>query len=521
MVSTGFLGILMLLGGDGPNELLDLFPTKAYWESESVEISPETMLAEIKEPPKEADASALIKDLGAEKFQVREAAHKKILAMGPAVLPQITPLLKSADPEVVARAQQIVQSLSGGAERTAVRRLMAIRTLGELKYAKALPVLKGLTKSKELFVADYARRAVAAIEGGTYSPPSLSPQQRMADVWMLPKGCGVVAQCTMSGATKFDLEQFMQGMAPLTGSRDPQEIVKQMLRGLLSIIYKIGNVRVDSVTLGVADDIGGHKTGYVVLIVRGLYDADKAKAALAESMAPRGQVKKIGQLEVHCPDDEVAMIFASNHQFVLMAGPEEENLPLADVARAVRSGKGTLEDNKELAGLIRAVDRSGPIWAAAKMSPAYREALTILAPFQAMTFSTAKAKDGLLLTLNAQGEDEEKVNAAVAEFKARLKEAMEQAKGAAENMPAVKPAIELLQGIQVSQDAANVRITAPLRTKGAAGMMMAPLLLLSGGSSRRAAKEARAEEAAARERMQVLEKQKAEARERKRLQKKR
>ncbi|HUU58223.1 MAG TPA: hypothetical protein VMZ50_01660, partial [Phycisphaerae bacterium] len=83
MVSTSFLAILMVLGGDGPNELLDVLPTKAFWESESVEVSPETMLAEIKEPPKEGDASALIKDLGAEKFQVREAAHKKILAMGP------------------------------------------------------------------------------------------------------------------------------------------------------------------------------------------------------------------------------------------------------------------------------------------------------------------------------------------------------------------------------------------------------------------------------------------------------
>ncbi|HUU57979.1 MAG TPA: hypothetical protein VMZ50_00435, partial [Phycisphaerae bacterium] len=490
---------------------------------ESVEVSPETMLAEIKEPPKKGDASALIKDLGAEKFQVREAAQKKILAMGPAVLPQITPLLKSADPEVAARAEQIVQSLSGGAERTAVRRLMAIRTLGELKCAQALPALKDLTKSKELFVADYARRAAAAIEGGTYSPPSLSADQRMADVWMLPKGCGVVAQCTMSGgAKKVDMmEQLMQGMAPLMGARDPQEIVKQMLRGLLPIIYKIGNVRVDSVTLGVADNVG-RKAGYVVVIARGLYDAEKAKAALAESMAPRRQVKKVGQLEVYCPDDKVALVFASNHQFIFVAGSDEGDLPLEEVALAVSSGKGTLEANKELAALVRSVDRSGPIWAAAKMSPAYREAMKILAPFQAVTFSTTKTKDGLGLTLNARGEDEEKVKAAVAEFNDGVKQALEQAKETAENMPAAKPAIEFLQGIQVSQDAANVRITAPLKTQGGVGMIMAPLLLLQHRSSGRAAPpQAKAAEARARaERLDVLEKEKkkAEARERKRLQ---
>jgi len=498
MVPTWFLAVLMILGGDGSNELLDLFPTKAFWESESVEVSPETMLAEIKEPP--GDASALIKDLGAEKFEVREAAHKKILAMGPAVLPQITPLLKSADPEVVARAEQIVQALAGGAERTAVRRLMAIRTLGELKCRDALPALKDLTKSKELFIADYARRAAAAIEGGTYSLPSLSAAQRMADVWMLPKGCGAVAQCTMSGgAKKVEMEQLMQSMAPLTGARDPQAIVKQMLRGLLPIIYKIGNVRVDSVTLGLADDIDGGRAGYVVLIVRGLYDADKAKAALAKSMPRRGQVKKVGQVEVYCPDDEVALIFASNHQFVFAVVADEQNIPLVELARAVSSGKGTLEANKELAALVRSADRSGPIWAAAKISPAYREALTILAPFKAVTLSTTKNKDGLGLTLNAQGEDEEKVKAAVAEFNDAVKQALEQAKEMAENMPAMKSTIEFLQGIQVSQDAADVRITAALRAKGGVGTMMASFLLQTRGRSARAAPP-QAEEEEARER---------------------
>ena len=52
--------------------------------------------------------------------------------------------------------------------------------------------------SKDLFVADYAQRAIDSIEGKVSAPPSGVPPDRMrADLYMLPEHCGAVAQVRM------------------------------------------------------------------------------------------------------------------------------------------------------------------------------------------------------------------------------------------------------------------------------------------------------------------------------------
>src|SRR5438874_8131953 len=101
-----FLIFTMLLGGSPGNELLDLVPTDAYWKSKDVEIT----------------------------------------------VPNIMLELNSIKTDDTAKA-------------TAVRRLMAIRTLGELKGADAVTSLKAQLDSKEMFVADYSQRALDAIQG--------------------------------------------------------------------------------------------------------------------------------------------------------------------------------------------------------------------------------------------------------------------------------------------------------------------------------------------------------------------
>ena len=130
-----WMSLMMLLLSGGANELLDFVPTDAYWKAKEVTVSVQTISADLES-------------------------------------------LKADDTS----------------KATAVRRLMAIRTLGELKDKSALPALEKLTDSKEMFVADYAKRAIANIEGKplVIGIPDNSAQMREKDLWMLPAKCGGV-----------------------------------------------------------------------------------------------------------------------------------------------------------------------------------------------------------------------------------------------------------------------------------------------------------------------------------------
>jgi len=123
--------LMTLVGGGGGNDLVDYLDTNSYWAQQSVEVTVPEMKA------------------------------------------QLAPADAKGDP---------------------VRRLMAIRTLGELKKKGAIATLQPLLKSKTLFEAEYAAAAIAAIEGKKFKRPGLSAKERMKDVYLLPAGCGEVGQ---------------------------------------------------------------------------------------------------------------------------------------------------------------------------------------------------------------------------------------------------------------------------------------------------------------------------------------
>src|SRR2546421_8733531 len=126
MEASFFLLFTMLLGGASGNDLLDLIPTDSYWKSKEVELTAPNIMVELNS-------------------------------------------IKADDTS----------------KATAVRRLMAIRALGELKSADALPSLKTQLDSKEMFVADYAQRAIDAIESKPAAHASGVPPDRMkADLYM-------------------------------------------------------------------------------------------------------------------------------------------------------------------------------------------------------------------------------------------------------------------------------------------------------------------------------------------------
>src|SRR5947209_12844999 len=157
-----FLVLLSLLVGGGGSDLLDYVPSDYYWKHKQVDVSLDTMTNELK-PVDAQDISKIIPDLDSADPQMRETATKKIQSVGPAALPELKKQAQSDEQEIAGRARALIQKIEASERPKAVRRLMAIRTLGEMKKKEALPTLQAMLKSDEMFVTEYAREAIDRI----------------------------------------------------------------------------------------------------------------------------------------------------------------------------------------------------------------------------------------------------------------------------------------------------------------------------------------------------------------------
>ena len=478
-MALGFVEILLVLltGGGGGNDLLDYLPTAAYWKAKGVETTAERMAAELatEEP---ADAAKLVRDLGADGFATREAAMQKLRAMGPAAAPALEQGAENDDPEVKMRARQLLERVaaSGGTQAKAVRRLMAVRALGDLKRPESLAALRPLLASKEPFVADYARQAVAAIEGKPYQRPRPTRAMLWKDVCLLPAECAVVAQVAMPGGGPIDVATALKGIeGKLPQGRDPAAMIAQLAQMLTVAAERVGNVRLDAVTLGVTGEVGDD-AGFVVIIARGLYDRTAAKATIRQLGGC--EAAQVGGVDVLRPEEEVALILASRERLVLLAGDRRVPKPVeALVAALGRNGDKPTLDPKMLA-LIKSIDTSSPAWAVVRMTDCYRQ-VPLFAPFDTVTMAS-KVGDGgaMALTVVAAGKDAEAVKPAVAELNAGIEKAKAGAQQALAQMPAIKPMVDFVNSIRVEQQGATVTLTGKLQ--GQASAMMMPLVMLFG-----------------------------------------
>jgi hypothetical protein len=242
------------------------------------------------------------------------------------------------------------------------------------------------------------------------------------------------------------------------------------------------------VTVGVAENVGD-RTGFVAVIGRGKYDARKLRALLrrecpnkvaleAVETRPRQCRIKIGDVEVFCPDDEVAIMFPSDELAVFLAGPRAKNLPVRAMAEAVQAGKGALAENPQMAALIRSADRSGAIWGAARMTQTYRQE-EVLAPFGSMTLVGRQAQGAMNFTLTATVQDAEKLPAAMKIVKESLAEARREIAREIQRMPMMKPVADAVHSIQIKEAPGKVTATGRLRGEATMGLMIMPWLMFA------------------------------------------
>jgi hypothetical protein len=451
-----FISVLFALVSGGANDALDFVSTEAYWKTKTVAVSVEAMAAELKPVPA-ADVGEHVRKLGSDNDAVRQEASRKILAVGPAALPDLEKAADDPDVETASRASNLAQQIRQGSKGAQMRRLMAIRTLGELKKVEGLPALRPLLVSKEMFVADYAARAVATIEGKPLPPRPVDAAALKADLSLFPTNVGAVGQVVVGSDRPVDLDKLLKDVPPQPGE-DRQKALDQMQPALISTLEQVGNVRIEAVTFAVADTIG-HREGFAAAVVRVKYDA-KAVANLVRPIL--NKTEAVEGAEVFVPTDEIAFAFPSDDRFVAITGAKREQLPVKELLTAIRDNRGPLLTNKDLAALIAAVDPKAKAWAVCKVSDSYRAA-PVLAAFDTLTVTGVPDGDTLNLKVAGAGKDAAAVKDAVNQVAGGVAQLQQEAPKMAERMPPLKPMADFAESIKTEAAGNQATLTASFK----------------------------------------------------------
>jgi len=505
MIATSFLSMMMfpiLVLSGGQADLLDMINTDLYWETAGQKPTTANLIALLK-PQEVTDAGELIAQLGSDDFDVREQATQSLINLGPGVLPQVRKALDSEDAEVRMRAQRVIDALSGKSGDRPVRRLMAIRTLGEQQARDALPVLKGIAAGDELFEAEYAKRAIAQIEGDEYAFEPVAQKVLDGDLWSMPKDTGHVIQARMLPGAAIDLDALIKQQVDMMkavgmGGMDAAAVKRQMHEGLMKAVEQIGNVRIDAATVAVAHDIGP-RSGWVIFRVRGVCDPKLIMAMLKRES--RRDAETIGGIEVVRPEGDVRLGFLSPTEMLFVAAPEDDisEKRMAELIKvATGKARGGLADNKTMVKLLEDVDRTKQAWAVGRINDEVRSLHKLFEPLDSYSAETALKDGSLKYVVKVHGKDADKVKVSAATFMGLVTTAKLMLTAQTEQMPFVTRYIEVLNGLKM--ESSNGTATLSGEVKDVAGTLgMGPMILFGicgrrgsagGGNEARAVEEA-------------------------------
>jgi len=467
-IFPSFMMMLMMFLGGGVRDAASLISTQEYWKAKNVTVSYEQLAKEL-EPVKAADVSKLIGDLDADDAKARDAASAKIAAVGRGALPALADAIKNGSPEVSSRAKSLTAKIRSASRATSVRQLMAIRTLGEMKKPEAVAVLQPLLDSKEMFIADYARAAIAKIQGKQSPAPGAGAVERAADVASMPAKLDLIAQLAPSDEGTFSVSSIVDQLpmpeAQKAKARD--ESVNQVLK----VLETVGNIRLDLVTAGFYAAPPG-QPGNSVVMARVLVDSSAASEALHNLVH---NTKNIDGVEVFQLDDDTALLLASDTRAAFVTREPNGDLRLEETVAALKKGTGDFANNADLSKLVKSIDPKATMWAAAKMSEGLRQ---IAGPFASIDTATLVAnrsmeKDKPLtkFRLEAQGSDAGQMKQAAEQMRASIKEAVEQGRKQQQQLPFIKPMVDFVDSIRIEANGIKASATAQMH-----GQMMMPIM---------------------------------------------
>lgn len=471
-----------LLSG-GANDLLDFVASDAYWQAKGQTVTVDQLIGELK-PPAAADVSQLIKTLGSGSYQEREDASKKIMAIGVAAIPALEKAVDNPDAEVANRARGMVQQLRLNSKANGVRQLMAIRTLGEMKKAEGLPALKALLESKEMFVADYAARAIAQIEGKPLPARAFTRDSVKGDLSLLPANCGIIGQSIMASDKVAMFNDVLKSLPPQPGE-DRKALIEGMTKEVIQVADQIGNVRLEAMTFGVADTVGP-QDGFATAIAHGQYDS-AAVIKYVHSQMPN-PTENIEGYEVFSPADTVAFVFVSDNRALAITGATKAKLPVKEILAATHAKPNPaghpLLSAPEFAPFAAKLNDKSRAWVICKVSDSYRQA-PVIQPFDTLTLLTTQEKDGVSISLNGAGKDAAAVKGAVNQVNVGIAQAKNELPKMMEQIPMLKPVNDFVQAVKCEADGKNASLTGTYQ--GDPAMLIAmPFMMMTGEAAPRA-----------------------------------
>jgi hypothetical protein len=372
----------------------------------------------------------------------------------------------------------MLQQLRLNSKANGVRQLMAIRTLGEMKKAEGLPALKAMLESREMFVADYAARAIAQIEGKPVPARPFARDAVKSDLSLLPASCGIIGQSIMASDKVVMFNDILNSLPPQPGE-DRKAMVDSVTKEIIQVADQIGNVRLDAMTIGVSDTVG-QQDGFATAIAHGQYDS-AAVVKYIHTLMPN-PTENIEGYEVFAPSDNVAFAFTSDNRAIVITGANKAKLPVKEMLAATHAKPNPaghpLLSAAEFAPFAAKLNDKTRAWVICKVSDSYRQAPAIQ-PFDTLTLLTTQEKDGVSISLNGAGKDAAAVKGAVDEVNTGLAQAKNELPKMVQQIPMLKPVNDFVQAVKCEADGKTASLTGTYQGDPATLMAM-PFMMMTG-----------------------------------------
>ena len=371
--------------------------------------------------------------------------------------------LKNVTPTADNIAAELMAIKAGDTSKaTQVRKLMALRTLGEMQNASVVPMLQAFADANEPFVADYARRALATAKGQKIPPRlALPPPQLANELGLLPVHCSTIVQLSERGDASSDPNKLLADF-PLEPGQDRVALADAFTKRLVDLAERIGNVRVDSATFGLSDDVTV-SSGYFVINFRGQLDAGAMNEAMKEIA---GEPTDVDGKPVYRFGPAAAVFVVSDARVVLVSGIKREKLPLSEIAGYIKANQTAHVTTQTVMQMLKQVDMTNPMWGVCQVSPAYQES-PLLTDIEALRLTALKDGRGLALELRARGRTNDAAQNAMDAFLENISHLQAKLHIASTNQPVVEPMDRLRASVRGERKDVVATLTAAVHASPA------------------------------------------------------
>lgn len=388
-------------------------------------------------------------------------------------------------------------------DATATDTLMAIRSIGEwvmiqeadpdvqadpADKAKALKVLTPFVGSKEPFVDRYAKRSIAWLKGEEpegYAP--LPAKVYDQDLSLLRSDSTMVGQMKLVNSTgPINIAELIPDIK-IEGQSIREQMMSQVLPGLMQAVQMIGNVRADLVTGGFT--LNDEEDVSFMFVIRGQYDRVAVQLAIEEAVGDDEDTSfySVGEIEVVSVNnhDPFALMMPSDELFIVLFSERRgAKLPIDEVAKKLQQADRKPSFSDTLIKQVAAIDREkADVWAAmqvTQMMKDEREVREVFGAFDAARATAIRDTEGMLdIQWVGEGKDAAAIEKTAGFLTESMKEVITEFKEMKQQMPQemrvlMEPMVKMMESMKFNADGKTM--TGGMKVDPNIGMTM-PLMM--------------------------------------------